>query len=183
MEKPDIYKVDLKRMASDSVTLEYQMDDAFFGGMEAPGIRKGNVHTTVGIRKTSPESFQMDFHARGVVYVPCDRCLDDMEVPVASSDVLCVRFGDAYSEDENEVVIPEDDGCIDVAWFLYEFIALSLPLKHVHEPGGCNEQMMEKLGEYLRVSQDEGDEAFSLPEGEGAEIDPRWSDLEKLIDK
>lgn len=33
------------------------------------------------------------------------------------------------------VIVPEEDGYINVAWFMYEFIALSIPMKHVHAPG------------------------------------------------
>ena len=183
MEKPDIYTIDLKGIASDSVTLDFQLGDAFFDGIEASAIRKGDVHATVEIRKTSSDSFRMDFRMQGFVSVPCDRCLDDLEVPVASSDVLLVRFGDSYSEDENEIVVPEDDGRIDVAWFLYEFMALGIPLKHVHEPGACNEQMMAKLGEYLSAPQDGAEDDLSSSKGSTKEIDSRWNELKKLIDK
>lgn len=182
MKKPDIYKVDLKNMASDSVVLEYQMDDAFFSDVEASGIQKGNVHGIVDVKKTSLGSFRMDFHLQGTVNVPCDRCLDDIELPVSSSNVLFVKLGDAYSEDENGVVIPENDGCIDMSWFLYEFVALDIPLKHVHGPGRCNKQMMEKLGEYLSASSEDDDVFPSLTENK-TDIDPRWNDLKKVIDK
>jgi Uncharacterized ACR, COG1399. len=43
---------------------------------------------------------------------------------------LSLKFGKEYSEESDEIVIiPEDDGEINIAWFLYEFIVLSLPAK------------------------------------------------------
>ena len=33
--------------------------------------------------------------------------------------------------------IPEEEGEINIAWFLYEFVVLDIPIKHVHEPGKC----------------------------------------------
>ena len=54
----------------------------------------------------------------GVVWVPCDRCLDDMEQPITSADKLMVKFGTEYAEEgDNLIVIPEEEGLINVAWF------------------------------------------------------------------
>ena len=46
-----------------------------------------------------------------MVWVPCDRCLDDMEQPVSSADKLMVKFGHEYAEEgDNLIVIPEEEG-------------------------------------------------------------------------
>ena len=37
---------------------------------------------------------------------------------------------------------------INIAWFLYEFIALNIPMKHVHAPGKCNKGMVGKLSKH-----------------------------------
>ena len=56
-----------------------------------------------------------------------------MELPISSSDKLMVKFGHEYAEEgDNLIVIPEEEGEINVAWFMYEFVALSVPMKHVH---------------------------------------------------
>ena len=77
-----------------------------------------------------------------------------------------------------------------MAWFMYEFIALSIPMKHVHAPGKCNKAMMGKLNKYLRTSADEEDgwneSEAEVPEDDASEapqdIDPRWNELKKIID-
>ena len=76
-----------------------------------------------------------------------------MEIPVDIDDELKVKMGATFSDENDIVVVPEEDGYINVAWFIYEFIALSLPMKHVHAPGKCNKAMMGALSKHLRSLQ------------------------------
>ena len=99
--------------------------------------------------------FEMNFQIQGVVLVPCDRCLDDVEIPIDTQNRLVVKFGKEYTEESDEVVVvPEDEGAINLAWFLYEFIALAIPMKHVHAPGKCNKTMSSKLRKHTTRSLD-----------------------------
>ena len=83
-----------------------------------------------------------------------------------------------------------DDGELNIAWFLYEFIALTIPLKHVHQAGKCNKSMSAKLRKHAARSMDESEDAASYDDedvvdevpGEGEETDPRWDELKKIID-
>ena len=141
------------------------------------------------VKKTS-RAFELSFQTEGIVWVPCDRCLDEMEQPVTSSDKLMVKFGHEYAEEgDNLIVIPEEEGEINVAWFMYEFIALAIPMKHVHAPGKCNKAVTSKLNKHLRTSgDDDAEESFGagediVVEDEAEEqIDPRWNELKKILD-
>ena len=137
--------------------------------------------------------FEMNFQMEGVVMVPCDRCLDDMELPIDTHNRLVVKFGKEYAEESDEVVvIPEEEGAINLAWFLYEFIALAIPMKHVHAPGKCNKAMSSKLKKHTARSADDSEEEFEEEVGdEGITMedevnvdtsDPRWDALKGLIE-
>ncbi len=58
-----------------------------------------------------------------------------------------------------------------VAWYLYEFIALAIPIKHVHAPGKCNPAMVRALEEHSAARSGQEDEQ---------PMDPRWEALLKL---
>jgi uncharacterized metal-binding protein YceD (DUF177 family) len=108
-----------------------------------------------------------------------------MEQPIESDDRLRVKLGVEYSEEDDIVVVPEEDGYINVAWFIYEFIALSIPMKHVHAPGKCNKDMVNKLSKHLRVSADDEEDEFDSivdTDDRPQEIDPRWNELKKILD-
>ena len=179
-------------MQADSAKREFVLDNLYFAHIDGPEVQKGKVNVELTVKKT-PRAFELSFQTDGVVWVPCDRCLDEMEQSVSSSDKLLVKFGQEYAEEgDNLIVIPEDEGVINVAWFMYEFIALSIPMKHVHAPGKCNKTMTGKLSKHIRTnaSDDEGDETFDVgadvvvEEEENVEeqIDPRWNELKKILD-
>ena len=96
----------------------------------------------------------------------------EMSQPIETDNRLAVKLGAEYSEDDDLVTIDENEGILDVAWFIYEFIALAIPIRHVHEPGMCNAAMIEALEEHsaARSSDEEGAEV----------IDPRWEALRKF---
>lgn len=190
MGKFDAYKIDLKGMKENTYSCEFVLDNSFFESIDAPEVRKGKVHTSLNIKKTAGV-YELSFNTDGVVIVSCDRCLDDMEQSVSSSDIVRVKLGNDYSEDGDIVIIPEEEGEINVAWFMYEFIVLSIPMKHVHAPGKCNKAMVGKLNKYLRTSAEETNEdswnSTDLEESEETDeapkdIDPRWNELKKIID-
>lgn len=175
-------------MPADSCEYEYQLDNQFFADLEVSDIQKGEVGVSLKVKKTSG-IYQLDFHTKGLVMVTCDRCLDEMEQPVESIDRLRVKLGEAYDETDDMITVSELEGCINVAWFIYEFIALSIPMKHVHAPGNCNKEMVSKLSRHLRTSADDDEEEddFVLSEEEESMdepkgIDPRWSELKKILD-
>ena len=70
-----------------------------------------------------------------------------MELPIEADNKLVAKFGEEYSEDDDLITVPENEGILDVAWFIYEFIELVIPIKHVHAPGKCNPAMMKMLDE------------------------------------
>lgn len=192
MGKFDKYKIDLKGMEADSCTYEFALDNLFFANIDGPEVQKGKVNVVLVVKKTS-RAFELNFQTDGIVWVPCDRCLDDMEQPISSTDKLLVKFGHEYAEEgDNLIVIPEEEGEINVAWFIYEFIALSVPMKHVHAPGKCNKAMSSKLNKHLRTTpDDEMSEDTFAPEEESElmneettemPVDPRWDELKKILD-
>ena len=168
---------------------EFLLDNIYLAHIDGQEVQKGKVNVVLDVKKHT-HSFEFTFHTSGIVFVPCDRCLDEMEIPVESEDKLTVKFGREYAEEgENLIVIPEEEGEINVAWFMYEFIALTVPMKHVHGPGKCNKSMTSKLSKHLRTTVDEpaedgfeGNDEEAEAEGGEQAIDPRWNELKKILD-
>ena len=171
-------------MLADTAEYQYQLDNQFFLDLDAPEVQKGQVNVLLKVRKTSGV-YQLDFQTEGKVMVICDRCLDEMEQLIETKDQLKVKLGVDFSEVDDIIVVPEEDGYINVAWFIYEFIALSIPMKHVHAPGKCNKDMLNKLSKHLRVSSDDVEDGFEISKedlNEPQVIDPRWNELKKILD-
>ena len=173
MSKLEQFNVDLKALSQGDNILGFVLDDAFFEAIEAPTVRRGRLQTTLTIHRTE-DYFDLDFHTEGLVTVACDRCLDDLDQPISADDHLVAKFGTAYSEDDELVIVAENEGMLDVSWFIYQFVELSIPLRHVHAPGKCNPAMMKALEEHSA--------ARSGVESVESSVDSRWAVLEKLKD-
>ncbi len=161
----------MKGLKEGVMALEYDLDDTYFSAIEATEVSGGCVHTTVSVQR-SAGYFELVISSEGFVRVACDRCLDEMEQPISTENRLLVKFGTEESEEDAVVVVDENEGMLDTAWLIYEFIALAIPVRHVHAPGKCNTAMMEALEEH---STDR-----SRNEESTHEIDSRWSALLKL---
>ena len=167
----ELLKVDLKGLKEDETSLEFSLDDSYFAALDDAEVKKGSLHVSVSIRKTSG-FFDLLINASGTLIIPCDRCLDDMEQPVDTDTRLSVKFGSENTEEGDTIVVAEDEGILDLTWIIYESVALAIPIRHVHAPGKCNTAMAEVLEELSadRSSDEESDQA----------IDPRWEKLKRL---
>jgi uncharacterized metal-binding protein YceD (DUF177 family) len=175
-------------MRQDVQTHEYLLDNLFFAHIDGEDVQKGKIRVELTVSRMA-DAFHLSFRLNGTAVIPCDRCLDDMDYPIETTARLIVKFGKDYAEESDEiVVVPEAEGVINLAWFLYEFVALAIPIKHVHAPGKCNKQMSVKLKKHTAKSADDADadETFDM---DGDDIivttdddttDPRWDALKNL---
>ena len=173
MGRFDKYNVDLKGLKVASLNLEFDLDNAFFGDIDGEEFQKGTVKAVVTVRKNR-DIFDFTFALNGTVVVPCDRCLDDLEVDVETENTLRVKLGEEYADDGDIVIVPEQDGDLNIAWYLYEFIVLALPMKRVHAPGKCNHEMTSKLKKHS-AERDEEDN-----DNDEQAFDPRWEGLKNI---
>ncbi len=147
----------------------FDIDDRFFEELEYSEIRKGKVGVRLDMEKQE-RMLQLAFHISGNVEVPCDRCLDPVDCPVGGSSMLYVKFGKEYEEEsEDVIVIPETQTQLDVMHFIYEYISLLVPYRHVHATdaqgvSGCDPVVLKKLDELSRQHN----------------TDPRWDSLKNL---
>ena len=167
----EFLKIDLKSLKEEETSLEFDLNDSYFEALDNAEVKKGSLHVSVSIRKATG-FFELSFHTVGTIIIPCDRCLDDMEQSVETDNRLVVKLGSEYSEEDEIIVVPENEGILDMSWFIYEFVALVIPIRHVHAPGKCNPAMTQALEE---LSADR-----SSDEESAQEIDPRWEALLKL---
>ena len=191
MAKFSLYKIPLRTLAPGVHTYEYELDRKFFEAIDGEEVKKGNVNVILNVRRTS-SSFELNFDIEGVIKVSCTRCLDDMNLDVDTESRLIVKFGSEYSEESDEIVIiPEVEGEINIAWFLYEFIALTIPIKHVHPKGECNRTVSSKFKKHQAVSADDDededdsddiidDDSEPQEDEDTPQTDPRWDTLREI---
>lgn len=173
-------------MKEDQQIETIQLDDHFFSAIEATDIQKGSLTCVVEISQNLG-GYELKFHTKGFVIVQCDRCLDDMQLPIIAENRLNVKFGEEnMDEGDDLIVVSEEEGTLDLAWYLYEFIVLALPIQHMHELGECNETMYEEYAKYLVGAKGldlDDDDEFETDEqqNEKTSTDPRWAKLKEAF--
>jgi len=95
-----------------------------------------------------------------------------MEQPIDTENRLVAKLGEEYSEEDDTVTVDEKEGMLDTSWFIYEAIALSIPMKHVHQLGECNDAMTALIEQHSTNRSGDG--------VDDEEVDSRWSELKKL---
>ena len=98
MGKFKLYNVDLKNLTPGIHEFEYLLENKFFVDIDGDQVQKGKVKVYLTVKRSSM-MFEMNFQIEGVVMVPCDRCLDDMEIPIDTHNRLVVKFGKEYAEE------------------------------------------------------------------------------------
>jgi uncharacterized metal-binding protein YceD (DUF177 family) len=175
------YSISFKGLKNGLHKFEYQIGASFFSLFENPLVEHGQLNAIVSLDK-SQNLLVVDFKISGKVSSICDNCLAPVDIPVDCSDKLYFNFGHEYAEQSEEIIVLSfEEHQINVAQWLYEFIIVSLPIRHVHpedENGNstCNTQMLDKLDEYLVKEE-------SIIDNKESDSDPRWDALKKLINK
>lgn len=161
------FKIDLKSLTDRETAFQFSLDNAYFETLGSTDVKGGDINADLAVRKTAGV-YELHFHIQGSAVVACDVCLDDMMQPIDTQGTIVARLGDTYDDSGEQIVVPAEEGILDVSWLLYEQVILAIPTRHVHAEGLCNPEMLERIGQ-MSVSAD--DEPSS---------DPRWSELEKL---
>lgn len=173
MDRLKKYDIDIINLVDGEHVFQYTSDEDFFDAFPQSLIQKGNFDARLVLHK-SPTMIRLDFDVKGDVERECDRTLESYEEPVNTNNRVFLKFGDRDEELTDEIeMIQRGTMRINVAKYLYEFIALSLPVKSLHPD--------------LRGEESEGDllvySGASEEEAEEESIDPRWEVLKRISKK
>lgn len=144
-----------------------QLDDTFFEDFKNEEIKGGKVNFDIKMERMDRQLL-FTFFFEGEVKTTCDRCLEEMSVKVEGKESLNVRFSDTEeSEDEETAILPERADEIDLTPWLYEYVAVRMPLQHMHPEGECNPEVTKYITD-------------EKPEHGDDYTDPRWEALKEL---
>ena len=141
---------------------EFVLESPFF-----QELNEFNVHAGDGLLKAHLEKKEtmmlllLQLEAR--IKVNCDRCNEEMEMPISGTLELIYKFGEEISSDESLIVLPQDAHQLDVFQPCFELMVVSLPSRFVHEEEDCNQDIIKLLKSV-----------------EPNPSDPRWEILKKI---
>ncbi|MFC6194916.1 DUF177 domain-containing protein [Dyadobacter subterraneus] len=181
MKELSKYNIDIYGLEDKQYDYDMESGDAFFQELEQDLIEHGQFKTHVVLTK-SATMLQLHFHTEGSVELLCDRTLEPFEEPVISDDRIILKFGDRDEELTDEIeIINRNTNRINVAKYVFEFIALSLPVKKLHPSLRTEDDTDDESedDEVILVYSSADDEETDENDSE-EKIDPRWEALKKL---
>jgi uncharacterized protein len=146
------YDIVYKGLKEGKHKFEYQIDDTFFELFEGSLAQKGNISAEVILDKKSTLLI-LQFNIEGTIELMCDRCAENYNQPIRQIHKLFVKFGEEKNDDGEDIIwISPEENSLNIAQLLYEFIVLSIPVKHAHPDrdgkSTCNAEMIEQLKKY-----------------------------------
>ncbi|MBE6341095.1 MAG: DUF177 domain-containing protein [Bacteroidales bacterium] len=171
-------RIQYKGLANGEHQFKFDIHRDFFENLEDSLIEDGDFVVNLDMTKTD-QMLKMRFDISGTIHTTCDVCLDPMDYQVehCGGDII-VKFGDHEEEISDELyMIDENDNDISVAQYIYEFIAVAMPIRFKHEEDSegnslCNPEMIKKLQQYS-----------ANKETKAPSTDPRWDALKGLVNK
>lgn len=148
---------------------EFDIDDKFFANFEYSEINQAQVKVNLLLEKHD-RMLVLNFLMEGTLRVTCSRCLDEFDMPVEGEEVLYIKYGTEFREEDDDVVIiPETESQINVAPFIYDYLSLMVPYRVVHPE---NEQGISQCDpDVIRRIESNPDQK---------EVDPRWDKLKDI---
>ena len=172
-------KLKIKTLPFGTHTVECHVDESFFNLDEQNEVRRADVDVTVQVTRKSENTYRLEISCRGTVTTACDRCLDDLDLPVDVDYRLNVEQMGTELDDSNDelLIVPSDWRELDVAPLVRDTVLLAMPMTHCHEnEEDCNPDVLDVLDSHRveAVPDDEDNES------ETTGTDPRWEALKKL---
>lgn len=168
------YDVEFKGLKEGLHEFEFEADNKFFEHFEESLVDNGEILIKVVLEKRS-SFIKLQINVTGWLELNCDRCLENYQQEISNETEMFVKFSEnEFDDGENIIWVNPEEHHINLAQIIYEYITLSIPLRHVHPKNkngkrDCNKEMLKKLKNYMH------------PENEDKiSTDPRWDALRKL---
>ncbi len=171
------YSVNIVGLTNKVHTYDFEIGNDFFSKYGTQLISEGHLKAEVALDKR--ETFiDATFVIDGTVKLTCDRSLETFDEPIRTKKKLVFKYGDANEELSDEIVmIHRDSDSLELGQYIFEFIALEIPMKKLH-PRFREEEADDDSAEG-KIIYSSGSSSQDDTTG-GDEIDPRWEKLKKL---
>lgn len=156
------FLIPLNGLASGGTRFRWKADGKFFDDFGNADILDADIVAEAVAVKNSG-GVRVDCSIIGTVTVQCDRCMDDLVLPVDTEVSLKLRYNapadGADDEDGCETVsVSAEDHDFDMRQTVYDYVCVSLPMQRFHNDGECNPEMIERLDRGITVTGTETDE-------------------------
>lgn len=148
----------------------FEIENSFFEYFHSTIVRKGNFNVDLFVDKRIGIT-DLTIKFDGFILTPCDRCLEEIRLPIKGEKEIIVKYGTEEKEEEDVIYITPFTSELNVVKFIYEYILLSVPISRVYdcendENAPCSDEVLDKLNSILsknkKEDKDEGESPWSI---------------------
>ncbi len=173
------YRINIIGLSNKVHQFDYELDASFFREYGTDLLPSGNFKVNISLDKR--ETFlEANLRIQGTAHLVCDRSLEPFDYPIDTRRKVVFKYGEQDEEITDEImIIQRDTAWIEMGQYMYEFIALSVPLKKIHPRFRDDDEGSDgnREGRIVYTSGAAGDDG---PDDNNDETDPRWNALKDL---
>lgn len=152
MASPSAFILPLKGLGKGFYEYDLRVTDTFFQDFPESPIQRAAVDLHLTVDKQSREMvIECDF--AGSIATNCDRCLADIDLPIADHSRVIVKFAaEEDQQDQGEIVyLHPDTNEFDLAPLVYEMVVLAVPMIRTYAcregepPYPCDEDLLDRI--------------------------------------
>ncbi len=170
------YEISLGSLKDGKYKFSFEVEDSLFTYFDNTELKNSNITVDIELKKEGGVLI-LDFEIKGEITLPCDRCLEELILPIERQERLTVKFGTEDSDVTdvyNIQTLSYSATKLDLRQHIYDYINLSLPYQRYHPDnedgsGGCNPEMLEYLNRINEKNENTN------------ENNPAWDKLKELL--
>jgi uncharacterized metal-binding protein YceD (DUF177 family) len=174
------FEIEFVKLENGIHLFEYQINASFFDFFKNIDINSANVLVKLELNKLD-NVLQIFIQGAGVLQMTCDRCLGNVDYPVDNEFTVIYNLNAAEDKTEEAHHVNMDlfyvkgsQFSVNVAESIYQSFLTEIPMVKRCDDidnGACDDEMINKIENLERSNEQKLD------------IDPRWDDLKKLLNK
>ena len=168
------FNVNIIGLSNKAHQFDYEIGNAFFENYGKDAVSDGHFSAHVVLDKHE-RFIEAEFKIKGEAKLICDLSLEPFDFQINIDKRIMFKFGEEETELSDEImIISSDRVSLELGQYIYEFIALSIPIKKVHP-------------KFQETEEDDDDSKGKLiystetkSSSDDQKVDPRWEILKKL---
>jgi uncharacterized protein len=134
MDSLKIFSIPFQGLKNGVHHFEYQIGSSFFKNFEDSAINVSSFFVKLNLEREI-NMIVLNFEFEGTMSTECDRCLEQIDMPMKGTQRLVVKFSEEEQEeednDEDIVYIHPKAETLNVAEYVYELVHLGLPFRRI----------------------------------------------------
>lgn len=166
-QQQKMYKIPVQRLSEGTHVIQLELQKEFIEQQNIEEMLDMQIRVDVNFTKRI-QLHTLEISIDGWVQVPCDRCLEPVQISLSNTLTFVVKQSvseDELSDAEDVILYSHDQPELDISHVLYEIVLLSMPLKKVHDDTMCNADITSYISKQTKEQT----------------IDPRWESLKNIF--